>query len=154
MALAIWERAWNLQRQQSCYNEKAYEKAHKDLADSSSTTQNYKNYLKYFEELFSISQCWTKWFQKDQLVRGSNTNNYVEAQFLVVKDTILSRQRQCIINQLLHNLIIEFENHFKQRLLRVAVEHLMVFLVLDLKDRLWKQLQVGSYLNHVNVTMF
>ena len=98
----------------------SYEKAHKDLADSSSTTQICKNCLKYFEELFSISQCWARCFRKDQLVRGSNTNNYVEPQFLVVKDTILRRQRQCIINQLLRKLIIEFENHFKQRLLRVA----------------------------------
>ena len=53
-------------------------------------------------------------------MKGSNTNNYVEAQFLVVRDIILRRQRQYNINQLLDKLIIEFENHFKQRLLRVA----------------------------------
>ena len=34
-----------------------YEKAYKNLADSSSTTRKYKNCLKYFKELFDISQC-------------------------------------------------------------------------------------------------
>ena len=37
-----------------------------------------------------------------------------------LKDTILRRQRQYNINQLLDKLIIEFENHFKQRLLCAA----------------------------------
>ena len=35
----------------------SYEKVYKDLADSLSTTQKYNNCLKYFEELFDISQC-------------------------------------------------------------------------------------------------
>ena len=76
----------------------SYEKTYKDLADSSLTTQKYKNCLKYFEELFDTSQCCARYFRKDQLVRGSNTNNYVEAQFLVVKDTIPRRQHQYNIN--------------------------------------------------------
>ena len=91
----------------------SYEIAYKDFADSSSPTQKYKNCLIYFEELFDIIQCWVRCFWIDQLLRGSNTNNFVEAQFLAVNDTILRRQRQCNNNQLLDKLIIEFENQFK-----------------------------------------
>ena len=54
------------------------------------------------------------------MTRGSNTNNYVEAQFAVVKDGILPRQRQFNINMLLDKLMSEFEQHFKIRLLSVA----------------------------------
>ena len=97
----------------------AHESAYKDLTDSP-ITQRYKNCLKYFEELIDIRDNWAKCFRKEQLLRGLHTNNFVEAQFLVVKDTILKRQRQYIINQLLDAIMIEFENHFKQRLLTVA----------------------------------
>ena len=83
---------------------------------TSSITQKYKNCLTYFEELYEISSFWAKCHRKDQLLRGIDTNNYVEAQFLVIKDTILQRQRQYNINQLLDKLVPEFEDHFKQRL--------------------------------------
>ena len=43
----------------------SYQKAYKDLEDSSSTTQKYKNCLKYFEEPFDLSQCRARCFQKD-----------------------------------------------------------------------------------------
>ena len=32
---------------------------------------------------------WAKCYRRDLVIRGSDTNNYVEAQFLVLKDTIL-----------------------------------------------------------------
>ena len=32
---------------------------------------------------------WAKFYRRDLVIRGSDTNNYVEAQFLVLKDTIL-----------------------------------------------------------------
>ena len=59
----------------------SYGKSYHDLINSSST-QKYKNCLKYFEELCELSSSWALCFRKDQLLRGSNTNNYVEAQFL------------------------------------------------------------------------
>ena len=67
-----------------------------------------------------ISESWAKCFPTEKLIRGSNTINYVEAQFLVVKDSILGRQRQYNINMLFDKLMVEFEDHFKRRLLSVA----------------------------------
>ena len=46
--------------------------------------------MQYFEELYGISESWAKFFRTEKLIRGSNTNNYVEVQCLVVKDTILT----------------------------------------------------------------
>ena len=76
--------------------------------------------IQYFQDLCTIESAWALWCRKEYLTRGSNTNNYVEAQFLVVKDGILKRQRQYNINQLLDKLINEFEEHFKTKLLSVA----------------------------------
>ena len=32
---------------------------------------------------------WAKCYRRDLVIRGSDTNNYVEAQLLILKDTIL-----------------------------------------------------------------
>ena len=61
-----------------------------------------------------------KCFRSDILIRGANTNNHVEAQFLVIKDNIIRRQRQYNINMLFDKLMVEFEDHFKRRILSVA----------------------------------
>ena len=45
---------------------------------------------------------------------------FVEAQFLVIKDSILCRQRQFNVNMLLDKLFSEFEEHFKIKLLSLA----------------------------------
>ena len=50
------------------------------------------------------------------MTRGTNTNNYVEAQFLAIKDTILQRNRQFNVNMLLDKLLKEFEDQFKFKL--------------------------------------
>lgn len=76
--------------------------------------------MQYFEELCETSKLWAKYFRTEKLIRRSNTNNYVEAQFLVVKNTSSIRQRQYNIDMLFDKLMLEFEDHFKRRLLSVA----------------------------------
>ena len=76
--------------------------------------------IAYFEDLGKIEKSWALCYRKDSLTRGSNTNNYVEAQFAVVKDGILRRQRQFNINMLLDKIMTQFEEHFKIKLLSVA----------------------------------
>ena len=72
--------------------------------------------MQYLEELCEISELWAKCFRTEKLTRRSNN----KAQFLVVKDTILRRQRQYKINMFFDKLMAEFEDHFKRRLLSVA----------------------------------
>ena len=42
--------------------------------------------------MFLSKQEWAVCYRNNSLLRGSNTNNYVEAQFLVIKGSILRRQ--------------------------------------------------------------
>ena len=50
----------------------------------------------------------------------NSTNNYVEAQFLVIQDSILRHQRQFNVNMFLDKLFSEFEEYFKIKLLSLA----------------------------------
>lgn len=62
-----------------------------------------------------MEKSWALWYRHKYLTRGSNTNNYVEAQFLVTKDGISKRKRQFSINQLLDKLLNEFEKIFQDQ---------------------------------------
>ena len=96
-----------------------FEKATTMLLNSN-VMSKYEACLSYFDELFTICKSWARCFRTTSLIRGSHTNNYVEAQFLVIKDSILRRQRQFNINMLLDKLMEEFEDHYKNRLLSIA----------------------------------
>ena len=44
----------------------------------------------------------------------------VKAQFLVIKDNILRRQRQFNRNMLMDKLLVQLEDHYKLKLLSIA----------------------------------
>ena len=52
-------------------------------------------------------------------MRGNNTNNPMESQFLVIKDEVLNRTKEININGLLDKLTNDFMQHFKIKLLNV-----------------------------------
>ena len=82
--------------------------------------KKYVNARLYFDDLFNSKEEWALCYRSGSIIRGSNTNNYVEAQFLIIKDSILKRQRQFNVNMLLDKLFSEFEDHFKVKLLSIA----------------------------------
>ena len=95
----------------------------KDIADYvSAYTVLFESIItnKHFEGLCNISERWARCLRNDELIRRSNANNFVEAQFLVIKESLLKRQRQFNINMLFDNVISEFEDHYKRCLLSVA----------------------------------
>ena len=96
-----------------------FDNASSVLIDSHITSK-YPLCQSYFEDLLTISKSWAKCFRTTDLIRGCHTNNYAEAQFLVIKDSILRRQRQFNINMLLDKLMTDFEDHYKHRLLSIA----------------------------------
>ena len=59
-----------------------------------------KNYV-------NLANSWVKYFRTEKVIRGSNADNYVEAQFLAVKNTTLRRQRQYKINMLFEKLMVD-----------------------------------------------
>ena len=87
---------------------------------NSNLIKKYGNALIYFSDMFLSKQKWAVCYRNNSLFRGSNTNYYVEAQFLVIKDSIVCRQRQFNVNMLLDKLFSEFEEHFMIKLLSLA----------------------------------
>jgi len=96
-----------------------FELASEELFNSP-TTVKYNNCVQYFTDLWEHKESWATHYRNNMLIRGCNTNNYVESQFLVIKDTILKRQRQYNINMLLNKLMDDFEQHFKLRLISAS----------------------------------
>ena len=87
---------------------------------NSNLIKKYGDALIYFSDLFLSKQEWAVCYKTNSLLRGSNTNNYIEAQSLVIKDSFLCRQRQFNVNMLLDKLFSELEEHFKIKLLSLA----------------------------------
>ena len=54
----------------------------------------YPNLRSYLEDVFEIRERWCLCFRSGLTLRGNNTNNYVEAQFLVLKDNVLNRIKE------------------------------------------------------------
>ena len=59
-------------------------------------------------------------FQYNLLVRGNQTNNFVESQFLVLRDVLLRRVKEYNVVGLFDKLTIDLENHYKEKLLSIA----------------------------------
>lgn len=56
----------------------------------------------------------------DLPLRGNNTNNYCESQFLVIKDDVLNRQKEVNVVGLIDKLTKELDEHYQNKLLSVA----------------------------------
>ena len=79
------------------------------------------NFLKYVKDVYKDKQLWTLCYREDLPMRGNNTNNYCESQFLVIKDEILNRQKELNIVGLIDKLTNELDTHYKNKLLSIAV---------------------------------
>ena len=53
-------------------------------------------------------------------LRGNNTNNLCKAQFLVIKDTILNRQKEVNVVGLMDKFTNELDQHYSNKLLSVS----------------------------------
>jgi len=75
-----------------------------DLIESFLTDERvirYPNFIKYIETVFEDKESWALSYRKDLPTHGNNTNNFCEAQFMVIKDDILGRQKEVnICNQM------------------------------------------------------
>ena len=80
----------------------------------------YPNLIAYLETLYEYRNAWAVCYRSNLRIRGNNTNNTVESQFLVLKDDILNRTKEVNINGLIDKLLVDFMDHFKVKLLNVA----------------------------------
>ncbi len=85
-----------------------------------SLLEKYPNAAKYLEDVLDLKESWALAYRSGLPVRGNNTNNYVEAQFLVIKDEILNRVKEYNVVGLLDKLTINLEEHYITKLLSIA----------------------------------
>lgn len=73
-------------------SEEEAEEAYESVVDTfGDTYPNFKNYLKH---VYEYRERWCICYRNDVLIRGNNTNNLVESQFLVLKDNVLNRTKE------------------------------------------------------------
>ena len=80
----------------------------------------YPNAAKYLEHVLNLKGPWALAYRSGLPVRGNNTNNYVEAQLLVIKDEILNRVKEYNFLGLVDKLTINLEEHYMTKLLSIA----------------------------------
>ena len=81
---------------------------------------HYPQFVSYLKDVIQLKTSWALCFRSDLMLRGHHTNNNAEAQFLVIKDKILQRVKEFNVVSLMQKLIIDFDDHFKDKLLSVA----------------------------------
>ena len=85
--------------------EDLFEEYYSDLIDK---IEPYENASLYFEELYSNREAFAHCYRSSIRIRGNHTNNFVEAQFLVLKDIILKRTKEYNVVALLERLLVDF----------------------------------------------
>ena len=82
--------------------------------------KKYPNAKKYLQDVLDLKESWALAYRNSLPIRGNNTNNYVEAQFLIIKDEILNRVKEYNIVGLVDKLTINLEEHYMTKLLSIA----------------------------------
>ena len=100
-------------------SEVGMEVAYEELMDDDDSAV-YPNFQRYIDTVYEERDAWAVCYRKDSLLRGSNTNNYVVAQFGVLKDGILQRLKEYNINGLFDTIVDLFNQHYVDKLLSVS----------------------------------
>jgi hypothetical protein len=99
-------------------SEEIFEETYGELLDE--MDEIYPQAFNYFEGLYQERKSFALCFRTSLLVRGNQTNNFVESQFLVLKDVILGRVKEYNLVALFDRLTVDLENHYKDKLLSVV----------------------------------
>ena len=76
----------------------------------------YANLIHYLETLYDGKEAFALCFCAELPVRGNHTNNFAEAQLLVLKDTILRRVKEYNVVGLIDKVTLDLEDHYKDKL--------------------------------------
>ena len=95
------------------------EEAYDELVNVN-VVSKYAKLLAYFSNLYDFYQDWALCSRTHLRLRGSNKNNLIESQFLVIKDEVLNRTKEINVNGLIDKLTVELMDHYKVKLFNVA----------------------------------
>ena len=84
------------------------------------TASTYPGFVKYVTDVFKEREAWAMCYRVELPLRGNNTNNLCETQFLVIKDTILNRQKEVNVVGLIDKFTNELDQHYSNKLLSVS----------------------------------
>jgi hypothetical protein len=81
--------------------------------------KKHPTYLKHVEDLWKRKEDWVLFFRSEQhmLVRGNNTNNYVEAAMRILKDNVLERVKAFNVVQLTDFIVTRLDSYYERKLL-------------------------------------
>ncbi|XP_048589237.1 uncharacterized protein LOC116618843 [Nematostella vectensis] len=99
--------------------EQEFENSFSELLNDDHCMEN-PTLVSYLQKLYNDKESFALCFRKELPVRGNHTNNFAEAQFLVLKDIILRRTKEYNVVGLLDKLTIDLEDHYKNKLLSIA----------------------------------
>lgn len=80
----------------------------------------YPNFITYVSAVYEDCESLALCNRADLPLRGNNTNNYCEAQFLVIKDDVLNRQKEVNGVGLIDKLTTELDDYYKNNLLSIS----------------------------------
>ena len=87
---------------------------------SSDVASKYVNFKKYATDVFEDREAWALCYRDELPIRGNNTNNLCEAQFLVIKDEVLNRQKEVNVVGLVDKFISDLDEHYRNKILSVS----------------------------------
>lgn len=76
----------------------------------------YPQYKKYVDSKIEQTDAWCLYYRQSLIIRGADTNNYVEVMFRLIKDISLERTKAYNLTQLTDFVVSSFDSYYKQRL--------------------------------------
>ncbi len=76
---------------------------------------HYPQFVSYLKDVVQLKKSWALCFRSELMLR-----NNAEAQFLVIKDKILQRIKEFNVISLMEKLVVDFDDHYKNKLLSVS----------------------------------
>ena len=78
---------------------------------------DHENFKKYVKNMLTRIQEWALFYRQNLPLRGTDTNNYTEVMFRLLKDIPLERTKAFNVTQLADFIVTSFESYYKQRIL-------------------------------------
>lgn len=100
-------------------NEEDFKSQYESLLEDEIASM-YPNFIKYISAVHEECESWALCYRADLPLRGNNTNNYCEAQFMVIKDDVLNRQKEVNVVGLIDKLTKDLDEHYQNKLLSIA----------------------------------
>lgn len=82
--------------------------------------EKYSKLIIHLSDLMKIKEKWMLLYRNDLPLRGSNTTNYVEVAFKILKDCVLERIMAFNLTQLVDYILARFSSYLYQRLVDVV----------------------------------